>query len=155
MNFFKKNKHEEWPLMETLAEASYILNPEFKAIGDYIFLDYGQDYLTDYEQSKETNSEKIATEALENHVHLFENVKKRDQSKVSIVSISIAQNLLKRLKHEFPEKSFVVFLELKFKESVIVRFHQLRDKDDLYIDPKLFPKEYKKGVIKLFGDIKT
>lgn len=99
-----------------------------------------------------TESEKIEAEALENHVHLFDcdGINKRYHKDVKTISIAIAENLLKCLKYQFPNKKFVVLLELNFKDSVIVRFHQIRDNEDLYMDPKYYDEQYKNGKFMLF-----
>ena len=138
---YRKKYIKSWPLIETLAEAYYVINPQFICVDDYVFLDCG---------NEQNESEKIEIEALENHVHLFENVKKCLQEEVKLISISIAQNLLKWLKNQFPNKKFVVLLELNFKDSVIVRFHQIRDNEDLYMDPKYFSEQYANETFMMF-----
>ena len=113
-------------------------------------MDCGNENLYSYVGVEQNESEKIEIEALENHVHLFENVKKCLQEEVKLISISIAQNLLKWLKNQFPNKKFVVLLELNFKDSVIVRFHQIRDNEDLYMDPKYFSEQYANETFMMF-----
>jgi len=73
-------------------------------------------------------------EALENHVHLFDKVGKKNKDNVTIVGTAIAKNMLESLKTAFPDKKFVVYLEVNIKDSVIIRFHQIREKEPLYFE---------------------
>ncbi len=160
MNFFENIKEyiyrkrfiQPWPFLETLAEASYVINPKFIVVDDLIFLDCDNEDLCNINSDRMNESEKIQTEALENHVHLFDGdgIKKQYQKDVKTISIAIAENLLKCLKFEFPNKKFVVLLELNFQDSVIVRFHQIRDNEDLYFDPKYCADEYENGKFMIF-----
>ncbi len=149
---YRKRNIQPWPFLETLAEASYVINPQFIIVDDLVFLDCENENLCYYNSNRLTESEKIETEALENHVHLFDGdgIKKCYQKEVKIISISIAQNLLKCLKYQFPNKKFVVLLELNFKNSVIVRFHQIRDNEDLYMDPKYYKEQYDSDFFMMF-----
>lgn len=147
---FRKRFIQPWPFLETLAEATCVINPQFIIVDDLVFLDCGNENLCYYDSYGLTESEKIEIEALENHIHLFDGVKKRFQKEVKIISISIAQNLFNCLKYQFPNKKFAVLLELNFQDSVIVRFHQIRDKEDLYMDPKYYKEQYDTSAFMLF-----
>lgn len=138
------------PILETLADATDVINPKFIAVGDYIFLNCGNENLYLYESYKNSEVEKAKIEAMENHVHLCGGVKNRFRNNIKKISVSIAKNLLKCLKYEFPDKKFVVFLELNYKDSVIVRFHQIREKGELYIDPKYYKEKYDNGFFMMF-----
>lgn len=147
---YRKRNIQSLPLIATLAEATYVINPKFILVDDYVFLDCGNENLHSYASTEQTDSEKIEIEALENHVHLFEGVKKRFRKDVKKISVSIAKNLSEHLKAKFPNREFVVLLELNYKDSVIVRFHQIRKNEDLYMDPKYFKDEYESGFFMLF-----
>ena len=147
---YQKRMIHPAPLLETLADAEYVLCPKFVSVADYIFLDCKNENLELYASYKESDDEKITTEAVENHVHLFDNVPKHLIQDVKKISIAIAQNLLSRLKSDFPDKRFVVLLELKYEDSITVRFHQIRENCSLYIDPEEFPKEYQEEQLMMF-----
>ncbi len=66
--------------------------------------------------------DKTAFEALQNHVHLFDNVKKSQQDEVCELSEKLGKLLLSALKQSFPDKHFVVFVTVD--SEVIIRFHQ-------------------------------
>lgn len=86
--------------------------------------------------------DKTALEAFENHIHLWDKIKKKDQNKYKSLGFKIAQNLKKKLETEFPNKKFIVFLQLDFNESSIIRFHQIWDGEPLYFDANEFPGIY-------------
>ena len=141
------------PLLETLADADYVIAPRFVDVGDYVFLagneERNKDLQRGYRSCDETESGKIQTEAIENKVCLFDDVKKYLQNDIKKISVAIAQNLLHCLELEYPEKRFAVFLELKYKDSVWVRFHQIRPGGELYIDPEEYKDEYASGVFRV------
>jgi hypothetical protein len=89
--------------------------------------------------------DKTSTEALENHVHIFDRVKKKYRNDVTEISLAIAQNLHKCLKKDFPSKTFVVYVSLNFEDSIIIRFHQIWEKEVLYYDPEFWQSEYDSG----------
>ena len=145
----KRSTHQHL-LLNTLADATYVIAPKFISVGEYVFLDWGNENLYLYESYNEPDNEKIATEAQENHVHLFEYVPKNCQKDVKAISIAIAKNLLSCLKREFPHKKFAVILQLQYADSVIIRFHQIRKGCALYIDPNDHKQAYAQGEIILF-----
>lgn len=147
---YRKRMIQPYGLLETLSEAKYVIDPHFIVVGDYVFLDCDNEALYSYGDIEESESKKIEIEALENHVHLFEGVKKFFQKDVKNISIAIAKNLLNNLKTNFPNKKFVVLLELNYKDSVIVRFHQLRKSEEIYMDPAYFQEEYDSGLFMMF-----
>ncbi len=87
--------------------------------------------------------DKTAFEAFENQIHLWEKIKKKDQEKYKNLGFKIAQNLKTKLNTDFPNKQFVVFLELNFEESSIIRFHQIWNGEPLYFDVKEVSNIYK------------
>ena len=68
--------------------------------------------------------DKTAFEAVENHVHLFDNIKRRDFKQLVDVGNSLGKALLYSLQATFPQKSFVVYVSICIKDSMIIRFHQ-------------------------------
>lgn len=84
-------------------------------------------------------------EATENHVHLFDRVNKQDREAALGVSLAIARNLKASLQRHFPERDFVVYLDLNYDDSVIVRFHQRWIQEPLYYEPSDLQKEYEIG----------
>jgi hypothetical protein len=138
-------------LLETLSESEYIIFPKFcicktQKNEELVFYDYKSNIKHIGSHIFNTKTE---YEALENHVHLFDNVKKKDQAAVERISMAIAKNLKRELNSQFPEKHFIVYLELNFKDSVIIRFHQQWENEELYYEPKYLQKEYDSGKIRI------
>jgi len=144
-------KFEEWiyrkrmitpsALLETLAYADYLIYPDFHIMKD----SSGQEmvFLCEHKQIENWVVEnRTVVEALENHVHVFDNVKKRYRNDVKRISIAISRNLLRSLMQQFPDKSFVVYLDLNYKDSVIIRFHQIWADEEIYYEPKCFQSSY-------------
>lgn len=80
-------------------------------------------------------------EACENHVHLVNNLQKSEYQ----ACISIAQNLGKALLYclhsTYPKKHFIVFVSLRLKDSMIIRFHQKWENEDPYYNVSDFTTE--------------
>lgn len=68
--------------------------------------------------------DKTEFEALENHVHLFRNVKKHEFDELVSLADRLGKVLLSALKHNFPNKYFYVYITIKVQGSFIIRFHQ-------------------------------
>lgn len=66
--------------------------------------------------------DKTAFEALENHVHIFDNVHKSELADVITFSKRLGELLLYLLHCRYPKKHFVVFVTID--KSVVIRFHQ-------------------------------
>lgn len=79
-------------------------------------------------------------EAFENHVHLWGRVRKGEQETARRIGLAIARNLSETLKRRYPSKAFVVYLDLSFSDSTIVRFHQLWPGEPPYYVPGDFPQ---------------
>ena len=62
----------------------------------------------------------------------------KNKNSVIKIGVNIAKNLLKSLISIFPDKKFVVFLEVNVNDSTIIRFHQIWENEPLYIDIKGF-----------------
>lgn len=122
-----------------------VIFPEFYTRKDnkgneYVFLKTSEEVNN---QTIVFQKDKTAFEAFENHIHLWEKIKKKDQEKYKNLGFKIAQNLKTKLNTDFPNKQFVVFLELNFEESSIIRFHQIWNGEPLYFDVKEFSNIYK------------
>jgi len=80
------------------------------------------------------NEDKTQNEAFINHYHLFEKVGEKGRLDAIRVGTAVAENLLSSLVCTYPDKKFIVYLEVNEKDSTIVRFHQLWDNEPLYLD---------------------
>ena len=68
--------------------------------------------------------DKTGFEALENHVHLLDNVKADEFDRLIPVAQNLGQSLLYNLKSNYPSKHFMVYVTVHLHESMIIRFHQ-------------------------------
>ena len=85
--------------------------------------------------------DRTAFEALENHVHLIDNVKRYDKKDLIELGEKAGKLLVDRLSFCFPEKHFVVFVTIT--DSMIVRFHQKWGNEPYYYsDENRNEKEY-------------
>ena len=82
--------------------------------------------------------DRTAFEAVENHVHLIDNVKKEEFDELIPMAKALGQALLNVLKCQYPHKSFIVFASLCLHDSMIIRFHQKWDNELPYYDPSAF-----------------
>lgn len=83
-------------------------------------------------------NDKTAFEAVENHIHLLDNISHKEFSALFPIANSLGNMLLCCLKQSFPNKNFIVFVTLCVHDSFIIRFHQ-KWKDELpYYNPKDF-----------------
>jgi len=85
-------------------------------------------------ESIEGHVDKTQFEAFCNHFHLFDNIGEENYANVVCIGKSIANNLLAALSQSFPDKEFVVYLEVSMTDSVTVRFHQSWKDEPLYFD---------------------
>ncbi|MCL2512344.1 MAG: hypothetical protein FWF08_00460 [Oscillospiraceae bacterium] len=95
----------------------------------------------------ENIEDKTAFEAVENHVHILNNVKKNEFERLFPVAENLVKALLNNLKSRFPEKSFCVFATIELHESFIIRFHQKWDNETPYYDPAAFDPSKTKVVM--------
>ena len=101
---------------------------------ELIFLNLGQEV----KDKPIIVSDKTQYEAFENHFHLFGRVNKENRASAKDLGIAISKNLAKELKRTFPNKSFIVFLTIDWKDSTIIRFHQMWENESPYFDAKKF-----------------
>ena len=127
-------------MLKSIIELQDILFPKFYTASDsedneYVFLK------TNDQMVKTVNkvSDKTQLEAFENHVHICGKVKKRDRQKAYTAAKLITNNLIEKLKMEFPNKKFYVYLDCNFREHIIIRFHQLWENELPYYNENDFP----------------
>lgn len=104
---------------------------EYKIISDSNGVEYVV-YKSSSIESKDLADveDRTAFEALENHVHLIDNIKKSDYGSIVELGKVLGEVMLNNLKCNFPNKSFVVFVTLT--DSFIIRFHQKWDNEPEY-----------------------
>ncbi len=78
--------------------------------------------------------DKTAFEAIENHVHLLERIKKQEFENLISVAKILGQTLANSLKIQFPAKNFYVYVSLRLHDSMIIRFHQKWENEEPYYD---------------------
>lgn len=106
---------------------------KFKLIKD----SEGNEYILFYNNQLdfiENIEDKTAFEAIENHIHIIEKVKKSDFDNVCSIGKILGKALLSCLNQEFPDKTFVVFVCVGIGQSLIIRFHQKWGNEPLYYD---------------------
>ncbi|MBQ3603905.1 MAG: hypothetical protein IJA02_08700 [Clostridia bacterium] len=79
-----------------------------------------------------TVEDKTAFEAVENHVHIFGNIKKSDFEDACFIGEKIGEALFSSLKQAFPERNFIVFVSVS--DEIIIRFHQKWENEPVYYD---------------------
>ena len=68
--------------------------------------------------------DKTAFEAVENHIHLLDDITLKEFKALFPIAKSLGNLLLCCLKQSFPNKNFIVFVTLCVHDSFIIRFHQ-------------------------------
>lgn len=82
--------------------------------------------------------DKTQFEAVENHVHLVDNVKKSDFNDLIEIGKVLGETQSNALKSNFPDKEFCVFVTVDIGESMIIRFHQVWENEPVYYNPDDF-----------------
>ena len=82
--------------------------------------------------------DKTQFEALENHIHLVDNVKKSDFCELIEIGKILGGTQLNALKSKYPDKEFCVFVTVDIGESMIIRFHQVWENEPVYYNPDDF-----------------
>lgn len=85
--------------------------------------------------------DKTQFEAVQNHVHLIDNVKKSDFEELIEIGKVLGETQLNALKSKYPEKEFCVFVTVDIGESMIIRFHQVWENELVYYNPDDFNSE--------------
>lgn len=77
--------------------------------------------------------DKTEFEALENHVHLLARVRKEEFGRLISIGEIIGSAVLCKLKSQFSDKHFIVYVSTTLNDSMILRFHQKWDGELPYI----------------------
>ncbi len=122
--------------LDLLKELSNIFS--FKTVSDkdgneYVLFTYSNINKIDFEID-----DKIQFEAVENHVHLSDNIKKKDFDKAVEIGKILGETLLNALKEKYPDKEFCVFVTVDVGNSMIIRFHQVWENEPVYYNPDDF-----------------
>ncbi len=122
--------------LDLLKELSNIFS--FKTVSDkdgneYVLFTYSNINKIDFEID-----DKIQFEAVENHVHLSDNIKKKDFDKAVEIGRILGETLLNALKEKYPDKEFCVFVTVDVGDSMIIRFHQVWENEPVYYNPDDF-----------------
>jgi hypothetical protein len=103
-----------------------IVSPEFYTVKDQEDNEFV--FLNSEGKVKNISNRKIdktQCEAIHNHFHLFNRINFNKKIKAINIGIAISKNLLNALSFNFPQKKFIVFLEVNIKDSTTIRFHQI------------------------------
>jgi len=125
--------------IDLLTKLSPIIFPQFYSLKDIegnelILLDTGNKEIS---LGKE-KIDKTQMESYLNHFHIWDNFRACDEIPIKEFCECIARNLLEKLVHKYDNKKFSVFLEVNSRESIVIRFHQLWDKEPKYYDTDYF-----------------
>ena len=125
--------------IDLLTKLSPIIFPQFYSLKDIegnelILLDTGNKEIS---LGKE-KIDKTQMESYLNHFHIWDNFRACDEIPIKEFCECIARNLLEKLVHKYDNKKFSVFLEINSRESIVIRFHQLWDKEPKYYDTDYF-----------------
>jgi len=93
--------------------------------------------------------DKTEFEAVENHVHLLDGVKKSEFHTLIDIGTRLGQAMLTCLKSSYPDKIFYVFASVTLGDSFIIRFHQNWEGEAPYFDVDNLPCNNKEHVIML------
>lgn len=88
--------------------------------------------------------DKTAFEAVENHVHLLDHLKKQEFEALIPIAETLCKTLAHRLSKQYPNKKFLVYSSLTLKDSFILRFHQKWENEEPYYNPADFNAEAEK-----------
>ncbi len=122
--------------LDLLKELSNIFS--FKTVSDkdgneYVLYTYSSINKIDFEIDDKTQFE-----AFENHVHLSDNIKKKDFNEAVEIGRVLGETLLNALKAKYPDKEFCVFVSVDVGDSMIIRFHQVWENEPVYYNPDDF-----------------
>ena len=82
--------------------------------------------------------DKTRFEALENHVHLSDNINNSNYNEAIEIGNILGETQLNALKTKYPDKEFCVFVTVDIGESMIIRFHQVWENEPVYYNPDDF-----------------
>ena len=121
-------------IYEKLLDLLPVIYPKFytafdEAKNELVFLDTGTGKSINFK----IFSDKTQCEAFVNHFHIFDKIGKGNYDNVVAFGKEISKNLLASLMKSFPNKEFLVYLQVS-KDSTIVRFHQIWENEVPYFD---------------------
>ena len=105
-----------------------------------VYLDSAVENLTGIE-------DKTVFEALENHVHLLDNIKPKEFEPLISIGSDLGKALLASLKFKYPDKRFFVYVTIN-SDSFIIRFHQRWEGESPYINPDDFMNHKTEKIIR-------
>ena len=125
--------------IDLLTKLSPIIFPQFYSLKDIeenelILLDTGN-------KEASLGKEKIDKTQMEsylNHFHIWDNFRACDEIQIKEFCECVARNLLEKLAQKYDNRKFSVFLEINSRGSIVIRFHQLWDKEPKYYDTDYF-----------------
>lgn len=85
--------------------------------------------------------DKTQFEAVENHIHLINSIKKSDFEELVEIGRVLGETQLNVLKAKYPDKNFCVFVTVDVGDSMIIRFHQVWEDEFAYYNPDDFNSE--------------
>lgn len=111
---------------------------EYKTVSDiegseFVFLRSSAISFIDFQVA-----DKTAFEAVENHVHIIDRIKRKEIPELVKASNIIGQSVLKNLKSCYPERDFVIYISISPDDSMIIRFHQKWHSEMQYYDLNAF-----------------
>lgn len=104
---------------------------------DASFLDE-PDTLPNPEEGTVSGMDRTALEAVDNHIHIVDKPKCKDFEKLCVAGEKLGKMMLAKLKFDFPDKKFCVFVTIQTDETMIIRFHQQWEGESPYYNPEDF-----------------
>jgi len=95
---------------------------EYKVITGSNGIEYVVFKSSNIDSIEDSVDDKTAFEAVENHIHLIDDIKRNEYDKLAEIGKKLGRAVLNNLKAFLPNKKFVVFVTLS--DSMIIRFHQ-------------------------------
>lgn len=80
-------------------------------------------------------NDKTEFEALENHMHILDNISLKEFKMLLPIAEALGNMLLCCLKQKFPSKDFIVFVSMRVRDSLVIRFHQKWENEKPYYNP--------------------
>ena len=150
-NLFKKETDSDQLEISDAFELSKLFWPTFSVVEDAVFLEWEK--VSDLEKAYGGGMNRTQLESFSNHTHILD----RFDHKASLgkepwwnnrhPDFKLACNLGKKvarlwtvkLSLDFPNEEFLVYYTEE--DNPIVRFHKVREGEDLWLDPKQYEKE--------------
>lgn len=123
--------------IDNLINLMKIIYPEFQLLDSegetHVLLHTGQDEASIKEQRSVFNT-RTDFESFCNHFHIIECFDVEFYEDVFAVCDAISKNLIRTLSVRFPEREFIVYLELLNSGEATLRFHQIWAGENKYYD---------------------